>query len=116
MTTYHLTKLRAQRAILEEVAREYSGRTLETSSTTCRNASNSTRPTQMPKHQKPQYRKDEPLHAYVDRVTDYILATHPDRETLRELLSRLSVQSYIEGSNAYQKVMLKCAQLQLEKR
>ena len=29
MNDYHLTKLRAQRAILEEVAREYSGRTLE---------------------------------------------------------------------------------------
>ena len=29
MTTYTLTKLRAQRAILQEVAKEYSGRTLE---------------------------------------------------------------------------------------
>ena len=70
----------------------------------------------MPKHQKPQHRKDEPLHAYVDRVTDYILATHPDRETLRELLQGISVQSYIEGSNAYQKVMLRCAYLQTQKR
>lgn len=29
MPSYQLTKLRAQRAILQEVAKEYSGRTLE---------------------------------------------------------------------------------------
>jgi hypothetical protein len=54
----------------------------------------------MPKPRRPQHRKDEPLHAYVDRVCDYIIATQPNREELKELLHGVSSEAYIRGSNA----------------
>ena len=61
----------------------------------------------MPKPRRPQHRKDEPLHAYVDRVCDYIIATNPDRETLHDLLHGVSVESYIEGHHAAEEIIKK---------
>lgn len=63
----------------------------------------------MPKPKRPQHRKDEPLHEYVDRVTDYILATNPDRQTLRDLLHDISVESYIAGHHAAEEIFAKYA-------
>jgi hypothetical protein len=63
----------------------------------------------MPKPRRPQHRKDEPLHAYVDRVCDFIIATQPNREELKELLHGVSVESYIAGHHAAEEIFAKYA-------
>lgn len=55
-----------------------------------------------------QRRKDEPLHKWLDRVTEDILFHCSDmdnyRHVLRDILGEISKESYIEGVHTEQKI------------
>lgn len=55
-----------------------------------------------------QRRKDEPLHKWLDRVTEDILFHCSDmdnyRPVLRDILGEISKESYIEGVHTEQKI------------
>lgn len=46
------------------------------------------------------HRKDENLSQWMDRLTEYYNTHVLTKKVLRDLLQEVSVQSYIEGSNA----------------
>ena len=55
-----------------------------------------------------QRRKDEPLHKWLDRITEEILLQCSDwdnyRPKLRDMLGEISKESYIEGVKTEQKL------------
>ena len=59
-----------------------------------------------------QRQKDEPLHKWLDRVTEDILCHCTDmnnyRPVLRDILGKISKESYIEGVHTEQELEKKC--------
>jgi len=48
----------------------------------------------------PKKRKDETLHEWTSRLAEDVPIRKLDDENLKELLHEISIQSYIQGSNA----------------